>query len=1228
MSASGAPSGAWGAIQRAAHRLVPSYEMEVDLVAVSRVASCSTRADWNAGVLTNVTANDRGEVALSAAGAGLVLLDTTTGGPTLANQGFLDPTGYPQEYAVDVWVDPSYVAGQPFTLGQLTLRLTRDVGLLRFQGRFRITVSTYDEQWRLTPLGDPIELTPTDSPYPNGTVVIDFVQNYGREFVIEPGLLPTRTGPGLDAAGVWREVNPIDGLSQLPMVRALSIGITPVGSNPSAAAWSVVTSQPIFDPTTFWRPKGNGVGLTKRNQGPYYPLSPPLDPATDRNLDGGLVSGAVPGYGAKSATSGQWGMARRVANELQPQGGEPWYQPYVKLTARTVQPSGTAVVVLDLEATPTNEVQFRADDWVRRGTNITYSLRGRNSTGDAWTAIGAVVDGGIVSALYRYYEVTATLTATPVSGGNGVVSPVLQAVQITERIRYRTEGLTGEIDADATVDPVTGQSSIGELALTLLRGPRDDFRDLATSIASGVSPSRLEAQVFGVCTTTNTRRFLESYRLESRTPYRDREEMRFVSGLDRLQVRVPPQVETFTFPAAGATQTVTAISGAGGVGSDRVITISGAAWSIGQLNGYRLRLLTGALAGADYEITATPATNQVTIVVPATGLLPSGGDDVEIHSDVYRRQDVVYAGQDPAAVYEDVLLTRARVPRRYLGTLPATGRVVDPAGTPLTTSGRMKASGGSEDGVTALTVLQSLAALLGGGIVWRRGLIAFVDLFTPGESVAIWDERDYETLESPTGLDRRMPSVSCKFGADPATGAYAGEVVANDLNVLAGAGRANLFDVTAVDDAIAKWCTSQDLAVAHVTRLRDAFSAGVPVWTVSLIHQYPWIDIGDVVTIMTDQYTSRIFRFSPDGLVDESIPLAGRTATVGVVIGRNLAADRFAVLARSTSPVANGSTGGGPTEGPLEGIVVPAITLAAVSGGVAVTYTPPVSPYFAFMEYDVRSRTTAGPGAWSATTRVAGTASGDDFVALTPDVDTDVEITPISVSTADVRLFGSPVIVALGALIGADVPGRIVVAALDENDDDLTIEWDGFYANGVESTTTSDVSVRTFATVPGAAEGPAVDPGVAYTGGVFTSTFARLVGVSYRVQLVLNPAVPNGTAQTVINVTVPQYNPDPTVGAFINVPTSYGPLTLNFSPTNAPAGATYDAIITTDDNGTNYLYNVTSGANFVPTQNGKLAPGGGYSTPRNAYLQVTMKTATGAVVTMQSVGPIVYHIAP
>jgi hypothetical protein len=1019
MSATGSPSGDWAPIVRAALRSVPTYETEVDLVAVSRVASCSTRADWEAGTLSSVTVNDRGEVSLVPSGVGLTLLDTTTGSPTIVSEPLASGNGIMQSFTVDIWVDPASVSGQPFTLGSLTFFMDRRFTGLPFLDFFTVTVGTYDDQWRFVPLGDPVTITrATDNPYPTGVVTIDFPQNYGRQFIIEPGALRARTGPGINAVGALRSVDEVGGLSTITAPRALSIEISASGRNVGGAAIGVISSAPAFDTNAFWRVR------TGRFQGPYRAASPPLSPAADVNLDGLLATGAVPGYGARATgiDGGLWGTARRVASDTIQQRNSPWRQPYAKVTARTVAPSGSAVVVLDMGAVPTNPVQFRADDWVRRGTALTYSLRGRNLTTDAWTTIGAVVDGGAVPALFRYYEVTATFTATIATGGAALISPVLQAVQITERITYRTEGLTGEVDSDASVDPVTGQSSIGELVLPLMRGPRDDFRDLATTIGAGVSPSRLEAHVYGVCTSTGARKFLDAYRLESRVPSRDREEFRFVSGLDRLQVRIPPQVETYTLPGPGGVfPTISGITGSGG---SRTLTISGATWAPGQLTGYRLRMVNGDASGVDYAITAAPGVNTITITVPPSGVLPNNGDALEVHSDVYRRVDVVYTGVDPAVVYEDVLITQARVPRRLIGALPPLGRVRDAAGAVLTTSGRLKASEGA-DGVTALSVLQALAALMGGAVVWRRGLITFVDLMTPRESVATWDERDYATLDTPTGLDRRMPSVSCKYGADATTGTYAGEVIANDLSVIAAAGRANLFDVTAVDDAIATWCTTQALATAHVTRLRDAFASGVPVWSVSLIYPHPWIDLGDVVTIVTEQYTTRIFRFSPDGLVDESLPISGRTATVGVVIGRNLQADRFAVLARSTTPVVGGSVGGGPTDGPLGGITVPVITLTALRGGVGVTYTPPSSPYFARMEYDVRSRVTAGPGAWSVTRRVVGAAAGTDFVPFTPDVSSDVEITPITVSVGDERVVGTPAAVTVtvsGGVGGGEEP--------------------------------------------------------------------------------------------------------------------------------------------------------------------------------------------------------------
>jgi hypothetical protein len=103
-------------------------------------------------------------------------------------------------------------------------------------------------------------------------------------------------------------------------------------------------------------------------------------------------------------------------------------------------------------------VHFRASAAEPTGTSVAYSLRGRNLTTDAWTSIGAVADGAIlpVGQRFRYYEVTATLSGT----SDGMVTPVLQDVAVTERVRFATFPYMGDVDSTAVVDPVTAQSEI------------------------------------------------------------------------------------------------------------------------------------------------------------------------------------------------------------------------------------------------------------------------------------------------------------------------------------------------------------------------------------------------------------------------------------------------------------------------------------------------------------------------------------------------------------------------------------------------------------------------------------------------------------------------------------------------------------------------------------------------------------------------------------------------
>jgi hypothetical protein len=422
----------------------------------------------------NVEVDSRGTVRLDDIAGGTSLFSQTAA--VGVNHSLGSPDDGDEEYTLNFFPDPSVVGGAPFELLSLTVHLGTFYGVPlvpAFAGTFVVTVGLYDEAWRPVKLGTDILIPASSVPRSGGLVTIDLTQG-GERFLFEPGLIDTRTGPGRTAAGAVRSANvDAQGVSHLRVYRGFWISITPHGQLGGQAFIGLTANATLaqFDVNAMWRV------AVDRTTGPYPPERPAFPPAdVEHNPDDHLITGAVPGFGAKTHANGYWGVARRVTHAQSRQASDgaafTWEAPYFDLKVRTYPTSGSIVRVLNLGATPTNPVEARFDDSRPRGTSIAYALRGSNTSASGpWTTIGAVEDGDELTGanLFQWYELTATLTAGPVGGATRFTTPSLQAWMLTERRRYSTHRYLRTLDAPSEIDPTNGKSTIAEVPVALDR---------------------------------------------------------------------------------------------------------------------------------------------------------------------------------------------------------------------------------------------------------------------------------------------------------------------------------------------------------------------------------------------------------------------------------------------------------------------------------------------------------------------------------------------------------------------------------------------------------------------------------------------------------------------------------------------------------------------------------------------------------------------------------------
>jgi hypothetical protein len=880
-------TGNWLDIIRGAHRINPVVDLEADIAAVVRAAAASTRLDWQTASFdpAEIEVADSGFVTLKRSTTGLSLFSQTASTDSKFYAFRTKTTDDKGELFLDFWPDPATFT-VPMRLHSIALKMARDATTF-----VTVSIQVYeiDKNWQRFPLGDPVSVIGT----PLVTPTVFTFDLAGRNITLTPGRVRALTGPGRDNSGALRNVNvDADGNSHLDVPRGFSIGISLSGGHhPEGFFLSYASGQAVFTTTDFWRV------ATDRNHGPYLPGVSPFPPTdTSHSADPFLSFGAVPGFGAKNVSNGSWGLSMAVTEEdrAQSDGAWAWRQPYHDVKIVTFAASGDITKVLDMGGVPTNPVEIRLQDVVPKGTSITYELRGSTDNFGASDVLvtGNAKDGVVFTgaALFRYYKLIATLTAGA-AGGNNLASPGLQSWQMVERVVFGTERYMKDFDATATVDPIDGKVEVSELRLPMLR-VTPDARDLATRIASEYAPSQIEARVYAKNRVKGTRLFLNSYRLETRNPGEHEEEFTFLSGLDRLKVVIPPKLEKFTL--TGLTVTGTPSYSGGKV----TMNFSGGTLTASPAHiGQRVYFRTGVLAGAVPEgtganrtmIVSAHGTGSVTFPTADAGDIPSAGDVFEIHSDTFERREVAYHGQDFANIYEDVLAIQAQVPASLRGRLP-------------TPTSRLGTNRLTSDGRVALEVLQELALHCGGVITWDEGQIAYADIFGPKDVAAVWTEDHYSSLETPTGADRRTPSLVVPYNFDFTTGKFLAEAALDDVNALTSHGRANLFDVTRLPDELCKW-NDKDEAEHLGDRFLRVGATGVRIWKVRTVFMWPWLKIGDAVTIMTNQYTDRAARFDGAGLVDSGRPVRGRLAAVGVIVGKNLWGTEWAVLVRSLDEV-------------------------------------------------------------------------------------------------------------------------------------------------------------------------------------------------------------------------------------------------------------------------------------------------------------------------------------
>lgn len=705
--------------------------------------------------------------------------------------------------------------------------------------------------------------------------------------------------------------------------------------------------------------------------------------------------------------------------------------------------AGPAEVVyaIDMGAAPasgaTGRIVFERATPTGTAAALAISTAG---SGGPWTT---VTHGDSPAVAQQTYHLRVRFTASPARRA----TPSVFALGV----EYRT---TIDVTEECVLtfptrntDVPWGPAEVAEGGLRVLRTGARDYYDPATRL--GVSPGRLEADVYLAPDHPSATRadwmLLERALVTDRRPGETGETFTLLSRAARAKRTIPAKTESLaaTHTVTSTDATLTRVR----VGTTLLDTPYAA-------KNHYMRVASSAStavppgfvrpinASADDE-TGVPGDETLVFSAPLPGALAAGAV-VEVHSGRYSRVAMTWTDVDPADAWWDVI-DALGIPRELVGLAGLAYGGVPPTvaerAADVAVQAKLKISGRTnDDGESGWKLLGEFAALafgatteIAGQIVWvprhaehEPGAEAGAVTLPAAASAHVFGPDEYFNLDTPVNLERRTTVVSCTYGvnraaADPnATPAQTVTVI--DADALAAFDRPEMevHGVTEVSADVARWVwNSADEGLELATRLAGATvrggSTGLRLWSWGSANQLPHLVQGDVCTLLVDSYTDR----DPASGAE----LRGWLAVRAILVGVEQGGRRFHGFIPGLSPNWVKAVAGNPgtQSGAGAAIAVPGdfdvtyVQTRTEDGALVslkATFTPPATPFFLRMEYEVESSPNGTTG-WTVPTLVAGTRAGPDRIPA--EWDLVFRVTPYTVSSGGTRTAGAPVTKTVGA---------------------------------------------------------------------------------------------------------------------------------------------------------------------------------------------------------------------
>ncbi|MGK2933695.1 MAG: hypothetical protein ACSLFE_00420 [Gemmatimonadaceae bacterium] len=588
-------------------------------------------------------------------------------------------------------------------------------------------------------------------------------------------------------------------------------------------------------------------------------------------------------------------------NSDQEQWAETTYEqcPNVTVAVEQFQAATEAVYALDLTRVPAAGTAGRVmfERLLPPGTTASLALSTAGS-GGPWTA---VKHGDVIAAAQQLYHLKVTLAADAALRS----SPGVTAIGVEFRKTY-------DVSAESVLELPTREislpwleASIAEAKVRVLRLGLRDYLDVASTLGATESAPKLEVDIYLASRHPSITRDkwlrLERMLVTNRTPSANGEDFTLLSYASRLKKKIPEKKESISSThvvQAGSTAAqlilATALPGASAGGNEY------------DNKRYYIRVQKTAVAdfapGHVQEIAGNTGVDRLDFSPALPGVL-AAGDVVEVHSGAYNTQVVTWQDADFADIWWELLTAHIGIPPERIGhgSLPRGGKpptVADRAPGNAAAQAKLKGTFRLAEQENGDEPIDQVSFHLGGATVEIDGQICFVQIYElrdPAGVVTVplppvsrvFDGRDYSGLAAAPGLEKRATVLSAQYGKNTAAAnpdAYPEKTtVVIDNDAFAWLARTDLEDLgtTELPDKIRRWIynssdTGLQLATDEAHMVVRATSTGLRVWPFTLGESQPELTIGDVVVIITDQYTD----YDPASVT----ALRGWLAVRGVVV--------------------------------------------------------------------------------------------------------------------------------------------------------------------------------------------------------------------------------------------------------------------------------------------------------------------------------------------------------